>query len=324
MNEASLSHPEENRSVAGFTFWTPPEAYVLRVGPEQRPVPLPRIPLPLWRADYVNGTPADDAIGQGLYDYLRRLPGAANAARYAEILKEAFPHFLTDLAAQIIMINEKEVDAPFLQRKIVGLRILLLLEPDNAGLHSLLGESCREIGLMFSECAHSRQHFLTAMQALQRSLDLRPENPAALNQLAQLDFWFADYPAALRRWRALSGMIAHPATRELLAAQIARLEEGAVPDHPLVEDLEAIGAAMQLLAAGDAAQALVLLERLEEEGSAVAELPNPEFFHLLAVCRERTGDVAGAFAAFARALSLDATYVPALQGRDRLAERSSS
>ncbi len=322
MNRESLVPHEESRSVEGFTFWTPPEDYVLRVGPEQRPVPLPQIPLPLWAAACTDGLPSADTIGQGLYDYLRRLPEAADAPIYAEILKEAFPHFLTDLAAQIIMISEKEVDAPFLQRKIVGLRILLLLEPNNASLHYLLGEACREIGHTFSEFAHSRQHFLAAMRAWQRSLELSPDNAAVLNQLAQLDYWFADYPAALRRWRALSAMIADPATREQLAAQIVRIEQGAVPDHALVDDLETIGEAMQLLAAGEEAQALSLLERLEEEGSVVAEFPNPEFFHLLAVCRERTGDIAGAFAAFDQALTLESEYAPALLGKDRLAERN--
>lgn len=323
MQEERVAVTVEQRKVDGFRFWTPPEGFTLHVGPEQRPVALPQIPLPLWGVDAPVATPVADAIGQGLYDYLRRVPEAADAPVYAGILKEAFPHYLTDLAAQIIMINEKEVDAPFLQRKVVGLQIFLHLEPDNAGLFFLLGDTWRELGLMFSEFNHSRNHFLAAMRALQRSLELSPENPAALNKLAQLDFWFADYPAALRRWRQLVVLLDDADTQAALMAQIARLEQGAVPDHPLIEDLEAIGEAMTLLGDNDAAAALALLERLEEEGSFIAALPLPEFFHLLAECRERTGDSAGAFAAFDQALALDATYAPALQGKERIAERNS-
>lgn len=313
----------EQRKVDGFRFWTPPAGFTLHVGPEQRPVILPQVPLPLWTIDGAVDEPGADAIGQGLYDYLRRLPAAADAPIYAGILKEAFPHFLNDLAAQIIMINEKDVDAPFLQRKVVGLQILLHLEPENAGLHYLLGDACREIGLMFSEFNHSRRHFLAAMRSLQRSLELSPDNPSALNKLAQLDYWFADYPAALRRWRQLAAMIDDAATKTSLASQIARLDQGSVPDHPLVDDLETVGEAMELLGGDDVVGALTLLERLEEEGSLVAELPTPEFFHLLAVCRERSGDAAGAFAAYDQALSLDANYAPALEGKERIVERSS-
>jgi hypothetical protein len=103
--------PENSEVVrAGFRFWTPQAGATIEVGAERRQFPLPQLPLPVRS---VCGDPEAHDIGQGTYDYLRQFPDAPSAELYAELLRDAFPHFLSDLAAQIVMINEKEVDAPF-------------------------------------------------------------------------------------------------------------------------------------------------------------------------------------------------------------------
>jgi hypothetical protein len=61
-----------------------------------------------------------------------------------------------------------------------------------------------------------------------------------------------------------------------------------------------------------------VLDRLEEQGRLPRELPSAEFYYLLGLCREKTDDQAGAFAAYAQALDLDPACAPALDGRERL------
>lgn len=302
-----------------FRFWQPsPESTVLS-GAERYPVPLPDCPLPIpvqsWDG---SDLPDDVAIGEGLYDYLRQYPDCEHNTRYAELLREAYPHYLADLAAQIVMIDAKTVDAPYVQRKISGLKILALLEPGNAALWQHLGSSCIELGLMFAELPNSRRHLLSAMGFLQRALELQPDNIAALNLLAQLDYWFGDYPMALRRWVRVSALIPQGCARETLTDRLGKLESGDTPDHPILDDLESVGETLTLIAAGDELSALRILERLDEDGTLLRELPMAEFYHLLGLCRERCSDLGGAFAAYEQALALDPECAPAAEGRDRI------
>lgn len=302
-----------------FRFWTPSPGRVVLSGAERQPVPVPDCPLPVPSERWGGaGEPDDAALGEGLYDYLRQYPDCPHNTRYAELLQEAYPHYLADLAAQIVMIDAKAVDAPYVRRKINGLKILALLEPNNPGLWQHLGAASVDLGLMFAELPQSRRHLLAAMGFLQRSLALQAENPAALNLLAQLDYWCGDYPKALRLWQEVLALLPPGCARATLEDRVERIGRGDVPDHPLLDDLEAVGETLTLLAAGDPVAALTILERLEEEGTLLRELPMAEFYQLLGLCRERCGDAGGAFAAYEQALALDHELVPAAEGRERV------
>ena len=84
------------------------------------------------------GDPSDDAIGNGLYDYLREFPDCLRNRSYAELLRDAYPHFLADLGAQILMLDHKEVDSTYIRRKITYMKILALLDSENVGLLQLV------------------------------------------------------------------------------------------------------------------------------------------------------------------------------------------
>ena len=143
--------------------------------------------------------------------------------------------------------------------------------------------------------------------------------PASLNGLAQIDYLLGDYPSARKRWQELLPSLDFH-TKEALNARLAQMSEADLPDHPLVDDLEAIGVAMRLIANNGEEEAREILERLYTTG-LTEELPSPEFFTLLAVSRERTGDADGAQAAFSQALALDPDFKQAAEGLERLVRK---
>lgn len=308
----------------GFLFWTPEEGRALTVGAEGKKYLLPRTPLPVHREDLIGHAPSSDAIGRGAYDYLRQFPDCPNNVIYAELLRDAFPHYLADLGAQIVMLENKEVDAPYVRRKMTYLKILLLLESNNGGLLQRLGMVCYELGLMFSELRHCRSHLLAAMGYLQRSLKHLPGDLTNLNYLGQIDYLLGDYPAAAQRWRTVASNLEEGSARTALTSRIHRVEKQGFPDHPLIDDLEAIGDALEFYGNGDVKGAGMILARLEEEGTIPAEFPFPEFYYLLGMCRDKEGDSAGAFEAFDKALELAPDYEPAVEGKNRILDGGSA
>ena len=306
------------QGLSEFGFWTPPAGYTVKVGPEERPVILPEIALPLQRRFLNADIPSADAIGSSIYDYLRQHPDCSNNRPYAELLRDAWPHYLADLGAMALMLDHKEVDPPYVKRKINALKILALLDRENAGLHQQIGMACFHLALNYQEMSASRRHLQQALKHLQLALERQPGDPVSLNVLGQTDFLLGDYPAAARSWRQLLSCLAPSPAREALAAKLERVEHAAMPDHPLVEELEAVGSALQWCGEGRFSEARSLLDHLEEQGQLPRELPAAEFHFLLGLCRERTKDPAGAFAAYRQALEIDATCQPARDGIERI------
>lgn len=301
-----------------YRFWTPPAGTTVPVGPEERPVPLPEIPLPVHREVLVKGAPDGNAVCQGVYDYLRQFPDCPHNRAYAELLRDAFPHYLADLGSQIVMLDHKDVDPPYVRRKINYLKILALLDPEQAGLQQQIGLAWFQLALTFAEMGDSRHHLLQAMNHLGRALDLVPGDTATLNLLAQIDYFLGDFPAARRRWQQVLEGIEDPALQRGIEVHLGRLDNPEPPAHPLVDEFEAIGAALELCGRRAFDEARGILDRIEEQGQFPRELPTAEFFYLAGLCREKTGDAAGAFAAFDRALEIDPGYGPADEGRQRL------
>jgi tetratricopeptide (TPR) repeat protein len=277
---------------------------------------LPQRPLPIFVHATHNGVrPDDDALGAGIYGYLRRYPDCEEGYYLVELLRTAYPHYLGDIAAQVLMIEEKEVDAPFLRRKITGLKILVLVEA-RPQLYYLLGRSYFEFATMFTELPHCREHLLAAREYLQRALMQEAEDPAALNILAQIEAWFGMTEEAFRLWQLVAPLVAEP-TRSALLQRAAELQS-AHPERPLIDELEALGETLFLIGSGEFSQALMILERLQEQGRIMTELPTPEFYYLLGYCREKCNDPAQALVAYVQALELDPAFALAKTGFDRL------
>jgi tetratricopeptide (TPR) repeat protein len=275
------------------------------VGPDQLVISLPAFPLPILHGDMTDASPSDAAIGQGVYDYLRQFPDCVGNLVYAELLRDAYPHFIADLASQAVMIDAKQVDPAFVARKLTCLKILHLLDPDNRGLLQQLCRGYFELALEFSELAQSRSHLREAMSFGQQLLKLAPTDIQALSLLAEIDQFFGDTPAALGKWRKLAELVEDLSTRERIEAKIAACACDVCPETALVDDLEALAEAMHLHAVGDDPQAVLLLENLEEQGRLMSILPFADFYWLLGICRQGCGDHGGAFVALHKALELE-------------------
>lgn len=300
-----------------YTLWKPAPGRTVATGADAEQVELPAIPLPLLNETLAEGEPTDTAIGNSIYDYLRQFPDCPLNQDYAALLRDVWPHYIADLASHAIMLDHKVVDAPYIKRKIVNLQILLLLSPNNSGLLLQLGLASLDLGMMFSELEECRMVLLQAMDYFQRVQKIQHAEPASLNGLARIDYLLGDYPSARRRWQALLPLLQDMQTREALSARLVQMTDENLPDHPLIDDLEAIGTAMRLLVNNGEEEAREILERLYAAG-LTEELPSPEFFTLLAVSRERTGDADGAQMAFSQALELDPDFKQAAEGLERL------
>jgi tetratricopeptide (TPR) repeat protein len=305
-----------------YLLWEPTAGRSVAAGADRHAVPLPEAPLPIYRNDLAEGEPSDEAIGQAIYDYLRHFPDCPHNRSYVELLRDAYPHFLADLGAHILMLDNKEVDAPYIRRKLVGLKILALLDPENPGLLQQMGIACYDLGLSFTELETCRHQLLEGMGYFLRALKHSPENPLLLNYLGQIDYLFGDYPAVARRWRKVIDLLEDGPQRQDLKERLESIAAGKTPGHPLVDDLEGIGEAMALAGSGDFHGARSILDHLEEAGVVPSELPSAEFYYLLGLCRARTGDAAGAFAALEEALALQPDHPEALAEKDRILEGS--
>lgn len=309
---------DQEQSTGDYLFWTPMTGATVDVGADRHPFSLPILPLPVHRQAMAEGPPDDAAVGQGLYDYLRQFPDCGHNVAYAELLRDAYPHFLADMGAHILMLENKDVDGHYVRRKLSYLKILALLDPGNAGLLQSAGVTCYELGMTFSEFGQSRQHLLGALGFFQRAQRLQPGNGYLANYLAQTNYLLGDFPLALRLWQNLVQQLPEGSARNALRQKIAAIEANQVPDHPPVDDLERIGLALACYGNQEVAAACEIMERLEEEGTVVREFPSAEFYYFLAVCRSRTGDPGGAFAALEEALALDPEHEQSLQARDHL------
>lgn len=315
------SQVEESLAPHAYILWTPQESPVVLVGPEQRPVTLPLIPLPLHGRKMKSEAPTAIDIGQGVYDYLRQFPDCPHNVQYAEILRDAYPHFLADLGSQIAMLDHKDVDADYVKRKITYLKIFALLEPGKVSLFQTIGIAYYDLALTFSELRHCYRHLVSAAAFLQKADHLKSGDVGVQNYLGQIDYLMGDYPGAIRRWSQLIPSLADEKIRTLFKEKVARLEQDGLPEEPMVNHLEAIGAAMAAYGQGSVREALEIMEYLEEQTPVVQEFPSAQFYVLLALCRRQTGDTGGAMVALQKALGLDPDFGPAKEEMEALTAR---
>lgn len=301
-----------------FIFWTPPSGSAIGVGAERQPFVLPEIPLPLYAAKAKTEPPDAALIGESLYDYLRQFPDCSHNRDYAVLLRDAFPHYLADLASHALMLRGKDVAGPYLGRMITSLKIFALLEPDNLELVLQLGIACFDRALMFEELPQCRRYLLEAMTCLQRVCDADDSNLSAQSYLGQVDYLFGDYPGARRHWLRVAEGLPAGAESARLQQKLQQLEAGQLPQTSLVDALEAVGYAMLRAGDQDWPGARDCLELALANDWLLRDFESPQLHYLHGLCLRRTGQTEAATAAFTQALKLDPDFSPARDELDRV------
>jgi tetratricopeptide (TPR) repeat protein len=277
-------------------------------------------PLPLLEADFqalAGEEPGYDAVGRGIYQALRTEPGCLHCERYAELLKEGYPHYVSELASHIIMLGEKDVEVPYLDRRVKLLRIFALMEPGDPHFPLEIGATLLDKGCRFSALHLSTVTLYKAQAYLDSALQLAPDQPRVISTLAEVCFLLGKYEKASDLWRRLL-----PGADESTAAQLNerldRIAKGEIPRVPAVDYLEAIAGALALKDEGAYHEAAAVLTDIMADAYFACEFPMPEIPYLLALCCIDLGGVGDARSYLRQALRMNPDFAEAKSALEKL------
>ncbi len=277
-------------------------------------------PVPLLESDYdaLQGElPGYDALGRGIYQALRSDPGCRHAAAYGALLKEGYPHYVSELASHIIMLGEKDVEVPYLDRRVNLLRIFSLMEPDNPHFPLEVGETLLEKGCRFSALHLSTVTLFKAEEYLVRALELAPGNAKAASTLAEVSFLLGKYDAAATLWRQVLPELSVEASIEI-NQRLERIERGEIPKVPAVDYLEAVAVALTLQEEGEGDEAIAIFTDIMADLSFAIEFPMPEIPYLCALCCIDLGRGRDARTLLRQALRMKPDYAEAQAALEKL------
>jgi tetratricopeptide (TPR) repeat protein len=276
----------EPTPLVGIRYYTPPGDAVLSAFDDRIQIPYGDLPIPLLELDFnaLGGSlPSYDAIGRGIYQTLRMNPDCSFAERYAQLLKEAYPHFLAELANHIVMLDKKEVDVGYQDRKITYLKIFALIEPGNTQFPLEIGLALLEKGMDMSALDSVTSSLYQAEEFLQRALELSPASMSARHHLGEVSYLLGKYDVAACLWRGIITTL--PAGEaQKLEERLERMAEGHVPRVPVVDYLEAVGAAFACYQRSEWEEAAAILHDVLDDGVFRTEFPLPELWHVLGLC----------------------------------------
>jgi tetratricopeptide (TPR) repeat protein len=291
-------------ALEGIRYFTPPANYELygrdgRVAIQWAGKP----PIPLLEEDYpaaeTGGVPDYDMVGRGIYQALRINPECHDAAEYAAVLKEAYPHIVSDLGGQIIMLEAKEVDSPYLDRKINFLKIMTLLDPDNAGLPLEIARACVEKGSRLSSMQCAVTCWYAAEKHLKRAVALNPGDRHAVYEYGEALYVLGRYEQAVETWSDALALLA-PDERARVEARIAGVLAGKIPKVPPLDYLTAFSVAVEQHHNGFNDEAAAIIEDVLSDTVFVEQFPLNEVYYLLGTCYQEAGLMAEAAKAFKR------------------------
>lgn len=305
--------------IAGVTYYRPPSGSQVTGLDGKVVLPLGPEPIPLLDDDYkalAGQAPGYDAVGRGVYHALRQEPGCRYCERYAELLK-GYPHYVSELASYILMLGEKDVEVPYLERRVKLLRVFSLLEPDNAHFPLEIGTTLLDQGCRLSALHLSTVTLFKAEGYLERARELGGDTPRCLTSLAEVSFLLGKYDKAAALWRALLPQV-EPKAQAELNARLERIERGEVPRVPAVDYLEAIAGAMALREEGAYQEATAILNDIMADAWFALEFPMAEIPYLLALCCKDLGAAGDARFYLRQALKMNPQFAEAQTVLDQL------
>jgi hypothetical protein len=307
--------------LAGITFYQPPLSAVLTGRDGKVQLPYGDLPIPLLTEDasaLAGGEPSYDAVGRGLAAALRIDPDLSNGARYALLLQQGYPHLLAELASELVMIDRKDVEAPYLDRKINYLKVFALLEPANHRLPLQIGATYLEKGLRLSVLHQATFNLYQAERFLGAAYVMAPSDVQTRYLLGEVSFLLGKYDRASEHWCAVQAELA-AADREILARRLARIERNDLPRVPAADYLQAIGLALEAFEIGDYEESAAILQDVMIDAAFYDEFPLAEISYLLGLSYVRQG-ITGYGAEYLRqALDLRPDYPEAQEALATLA-----
>jgi tetratricopeptide (TPR) repeat protein len=298
MEQTKPAHPD------GVRYFTPPPGYVLTGRDGLVNIPWQgKPPIPLLDTDYpeaeAGGAPDYDMVGRGIYQALRHDPECADAAGYAGVLKEAYPHIVSDLGGQIIMLDAKEVDSPYLDRKINFLKIMALLDPANAGLPLEIARTYVDKGSRLSTMHQAVSSWYGAEKYLNKSLELNPTDRHAAYEYGEALYVLGRYERAADVWGDALPLFEHSG-RARIEARIAGILAGKIPMVPPLDYLTALSVAVEEHHAGRDDEAAAIIEDVLSDPVFAEQFPMNEVYFLLGTCYQEIGLMTEAAQAFKR------------------------
>ena len=288
----------------GIRYFTPPDDYLLR-GRDGMVAILwaGKPPIPLLEEDFAaiesSGIPDYDMVGRGIYQALRINPDCIGAAGYAAVLKDAYPHIVSELGGQIIMLEAREVDTPYLDRKINFLKIMALLDPHNAGLPLEIARAYVDKGTRLSSMQFAVACWYAAEKQLKTARDLNPGDRHAVYEYGEALYMLGRYEQAAEIWSELTTLL-EPAERARVEARVAGILAGKIPMVPPLDYLTALSVAVELHNSGFSDEAAAIIKDVLADTVFAEQFPLNEVYYLLGTCYQATGLMDEAAEAFKR------------------------
>ena len=272
--------------IPGIRYYEPPVDAILAGRDGRISIPYGGIPVPLLEDDFtaLDGPyPSYDAVGRGIYQLLRANPDAVLSDRYAMLLKEAYPHYLSELASHIIMLDHKDVEITYLDRRVNYLRIFALIEPENHKFPFEIGVTLLDKGLRLSALHLSTVTLYRAEDYLRKALQLSPEDVVVRSKLGEVCYLLGKYQQASDHWRGILCAV-KPEEAERLETRLQQIIDGKLPRIPVVDYLEAVAAAFYAYEQGEYEESAAILQDVIEDTLFCEQFPLPEIFYYLGQC----------------------------------------
>jgi tetratricopeptide (TPR) repeat protein len=288
----------------GIRYFTPLEGFVLNGRDGMVSIAWNgKPPIPLLEEDHptaeVQGKPDYDMVGRGIYQTLRLNPDCTFACDYAAILKEAYPHVIAELGGQIIMLDAKEVDTPYLDRKINFLRIMSLIDPANAGIHLEIARTFADKGSRLATLHQAVDSWYAAEHSLKRMRELDPDNQTGAYEYGEALYVLGRYHQAAEIWQSITSGL-EIAEQRKLESRIAAILTGRLPRVPPVDYLAAIAVAVEEHHTGHNDQAVAIIEDVLADSVFVEQFPMNEIYYMLGTCYQEMGMMTESAEAFKR------------------------